>query len=185
MRHLFILIFLTFTFQCMYAKYEVYYDQYGNMQKGEVSELSKLNPTVVNGQFKQIADLKRKSNQVIVATIESKTISTSSGLKCGKQYKLFEVIESDDSSLVGKPVVCQVLETRKSNILGSEGRLTLRPLYIEKDGIQIPLIPNDIHRRGLNRTNVKFWTSILIIPVFVAGSRAEIKPEEDIVLTLE
>ena len=113
-------------------------------------------------------------------------ISTSSGFEVGNSYKLLKVTRAEDKSLIGCYVTCQVIESRKSNIFGSEGRLTLRPICIEKqDGTQVRLQPTDIQRRGLNRTNIKFWTSLLIIPVFVPGSRAEIKQNESIELRLE
>ena len=113
-------------------------------------------------------------------------ISTSSKLEVGNCYQLLKVTKAEDKSLVGCDVICQVIESRKSNISGSEGRLTLRPICIEKhDGTQVRLQPTDIQRRGLNRTNVKTWTSFLIIPAFIPGSCAKITPNEAIDLRLE
>jgi hypothetical protein len=74
--------------------------------------------------------------------------------------------------------------SRKSNLSGAEGQLVLRPLYIEKDLEQIPLVPNDIYRRGLNRTNVKYLVIPTIVGIIIAGSRAEIQSHEEIALTL-
>ena len=172
---LFIAIMLV---QSINAQYEVYYDKYGNMQKGTLDK--QIKDTVM--RFKEALPLRDKSNRIVARTIGACPISSSSKIETGKNYYLFEVTQAEDTSFIGKPVVCQVLERRKSNILGSEGRLRLRPLYIEKGTLQIPLVPNDIYRRGLNRTNVKVWT---LIPWFIAGSKAQIKPEEEIVLTLD
>lgn len=112
-------------------------------------------------------------------------ITTSSPLQQGENYKLFRVVSAKDPELVGQSVVCQILERRKSNISGSEGRLSLLPLYINTPKGGVPLMPTPIHRRGLNRTNVKAGTFFLIIPIFIPGTRAEISEEEVLTLRLE
>lgn len=161
----------------------VYVDENGNrLNKREIG-YNRENSNE-NAYFVEATPLQYKSRQVIVKPIRGSSISTSSGLEAGKNYYLFEVVKCEDALLKGKRVTCQVMVSRKSNLSGSGGRLVLRPLYIEKDLEQIPLVPNDIYRRGLNRTNVKSWTSFLIIPSFIAGSRAEILPHEEIVMTL-
>ena len=136
-------------------------------------------------EFKEAASMPRSLNQIVVQTIDGSSIKSSSSLKIGKSYYLFDVKQAEDTTLIGKPVVCQIIARRKSNISGSEGRLILRPLYVDKGSIQVPLVPNDICRRGLNRTNFKFWTSFLVIPIFIAGSGVKIMPEEHIILTLD
>ncbi len=136
-------------------------------------------------RFQEALPANRIPCQIVVKTLGGSHIKTSSGLKLGKIYYLFEVVEAEDTSLVGKSVACQIMSIRKSNISGSEGRFILRPLYVSKDSTQVPIAPIDIYRRGLNRANIKFWLSPLIIPIFIAGSKAEIFPNERLVLTLE
>lgn len=120
-----------------------------------------------------------------VASIQGLEISTSSKFQQGDNYKLFRVTNAKDAALVGCNVVCQILERRKSNISGSEGRLSLLPLYIDAPDGKVPLMPTPIHRRGLNKANVKFWTAIFIIPIFIPGTRAEIAQGETLTLRLE
>lgn len=164
----------------------VYVDENGNrLNRWQVAEQSdKYESEKSNAHFVEAAPLQNKSKQVIVKPIHGSSISTSSGLEVGKNYFLFEVVKCKDESLKGKRVACQVLVSRKSNLSGAEGRLVLRPLYIEKDLEQIPLVPNDIYRRGLNRTNVKYLVIPTIVGIIIAGSRAEIQPHEEIALTL-
>lgn len=173
----FLFIFLALMSQNIYAQYEVRFDQYGNMQKGAYTSLSDDVPV-----FDEAKPLKVNSNQIQVQPINNKTIQPSKFLKAGNNYFMFEVVDSKDENLIGCPVACQIIEMRKSNMSGLEGRLILRPLYVEKDSVQIPLVQTDIVRRGLNRTNVKMWT---LIPVFIPGSGAKIRPWECFTLTLE
>lgn len=127
---------------------------------------------------------KNGNNQIFVRPYKRKAITSSSPIKINNVYPLFEVCQAGDSALVGLPVICRVIDIRKSNLSGSEGRLILRPLYVENGEQHIILEQNDIYRRGLNRTNFKIFTSFLIIPLFIAGSRAEIQAEESIILNL-
>ena len=123
---------------------------------------------------------------IIAVKYSGKDISTSAGLLAGLKYELLQVQDAEDKSLIGCPIVCQVLESRKSNINGSEGRLSIRPLYIKtNDGGKIKLVHDDIFRRGLNRANVKFWTSFTIVMIFCPGSRAEITDDDVFVLTID
>ena len=168
-------------FQNSNAQDIVIFDDKGRDITEEV--LREDNPTDM--EYKEAMPVLKGSNQIVVSTINGGSIKSSSSLEIGKNYYLFVVKEAEDTTLIGKPVICQIIEKRKSNISGSEGRIILRPLYVEKDSLQVPIVPNDIIRRGLNRTNFKFWTSILIIPNFIAGSRAEIKPDEEIIMTLD
>ena len=164
----------------------VYVDENGNrLNRWQVAEQSdKYESEKSNAHFVEAAPLQNKSKQVIVKPIHGSSISTSSGLEVGKNYFLFEVVKCEDVSLKGKRVACQVMVSKKSNLSGAEGQLVLRPLYIEKDLEQIPLVPNDIYRRGLNRTNVKYLVIPTIVGIIIAGSRAEIQPHEEIALTL-
>lgn len=114
----------------------VYVDEDGNrLNKWDIEEREgnyKSKKSDKSTFFIEAAPLQQKSKQVIVKPIRGSEISTSSGLEAGRNYYLFEVVKSKDTSLIGKFVVCQVLVSRKSNMSGSEGRLVLRPLYIEK-----------------------------------------------------
>lgn len=170
-----------------------YYKKGYDKIKTEEKILPMEDSSVKDIHYEQIASDNRKSEFMAasVKCLDSKDISvkaiskitTSSKLKVGSYYKLFEVSEAQDKSLIGCYVVCQVIERKKSNLSGSEGRLTIRPICVEKqDGTQLRLQPTDILRRGLNRTNVKIWT---LIPVFIAGSKAKINIEESIKLRLE
>lgn len=151
----------------------------------------------IDDDYREIVE-EKPSNVFIEASVkfgDSKDISarslskikSSSKLKVGSYYKLFEVTRAEDTSLLGGYVICQVVDRRKSNILGSEGRLVLRPISIERlDGSQVRVTPTDIHKRGKNRTNVKFWTSLVsLIPAFIPGTGAVIKQGESIKLRLE
>ena len=67
------------------------------------------------------------SSSITVTPINGMPLTSSSNLYTGSAYKLFTVTQAQDPSLVGQPVICQVLDRRKSNIFGSEGRLSLLP----------------------------------------------------------
>lgn len=113
-------------------------------------------------------------------------INTSSEIEVGEKIRLLQVKEASNKELIGCDIMCQIIEKRKSNISGSEGRLTIRPLYIvNKDNQPVRLLPTDIHKRGKNRANVKFWTSIVMVPMFIAGSKAEIEQNETFELRME
>ena len=184
MRKLVVLFFVTMLIQNISAQDDIIYvDEEGRIiDKWDIERPKDISRKKKTAEFKVAKPMRRTPKQIVVRTISGRHIKSSSALETGKNYYLFEVAESEDTSLIGKPVICQIIERRKSNVTGVEGRLILRPLYIEKDSLQIPVVPTDIHRRGLNRSSVKFW---LLIPSFVAGSKAEILPEERIVLSLE
>ena len=87
----------------------------------------------------------------------------------GSEFQPLKVISAEDQSLVGMPIVCRIVERRKSNMKGQEGRLVLRPLYIQCYDRQVALEHDDIYLRGKNRCNVKFWIPI----AFWAGGGAK------------
>ena len=182
MKQLFFIFVVTLLVQNLNAQDIVIVDENGSVISID-SILVEESP--VDVKYKEAMPKNRGSNQILVRTINGGSIKSSSSLEEGKCYYLFEVKQAEDTALIGKPVICQIVAMRKSNILGSEGRIILRPLYIEKGSQQIPIVANDIYRRGLNRTNIKFWTSFLVIPIFIAGSGAVIEPDEDICLTLD
>lgn len=121
---------------------------------------------------------------IIAYSVEN--TKTSSKIEVGDKKCLLQVKDAANKELVGCNIMCQIMEKRKSNINGSEGRLIIRPLYIiNKENQAVRLLPTDIYKRGKNRANVKFWFSFAIIPVFVAGSKAEIEQNETFELRLE
>ena len=186
MKHLFILFIATLFVQNVNAQDVVYVDEEGRVLEQDEIDIKRENTPRdkkhADAKFKEAAPIKMSANQITIRAIGGNSITTSSNLEVGKNYYLFEVTQAKDTSLIGKPVVCQIIERRKSNLSGIEGRLILRPLYIETGSRHVTLVQNDIYRRGLNRTNVKIWT---LIPWFIAGSRAEILPDEEIILTLD
>jgi len=105
----------------------------------------------------------------------------------GCYYELLTVVSAEDKSLIDCPIVCQVIQRRRSNISGAEGRLVIRPLYIlDKTGKPLYLKTSDIFRRGKNIECSKFWLSFIFPPmIFFAGTRAEIDRYDIIDLRLE
>ena len=69
-------------------------------------------------------------------TIIPQGMITSSNVIASHQV-LFFVHDAIDKALIGCPVVCKIIQVRKSNISGSEGRMVIRPLYIDKKGEKI------------------------------------------------
>lgn len=125
------------------------------------------------------------AKRILAKPIPYRTIASYVPYQPGENYELLRVTSAADSSLVGCNIVCQILDRRKSNIGGSEGRISLLPLFINTPNGKLPLSPTSIHRRGLNRVNAKFWTSIFVIPIFIPGTRAQLLPTETVFLRLE
>lgn len=106
--------------------------------------------------------------------------------KRGHRFKMLVVKNALEERLIGSPITCEVVYSRKSNLLGAEGILTFRPLYLTtEDGTVIRLKPQDVTVRGKNRTNFKFWTFPTVITWFFAGGGAKIQLEDEFVLTLD
>lgn len=125
-------------------------------------------------------------NTIVARTPKGSYITSSSPYVINQIYSMLSVEKALDKELIGCPVYCKVVERIKSNVTGSEGRLVIRPMYVEKkDGTKLSLLPTDIYRRGKNRSNVKFWTSIFIVPLFIPGTGAYVSPYEHIELRLE
>lgn len=116
-----------------------------------------------------------------ITIIPQGTITSSNVI--GSQHVLFFVHDALDKDLIGCPVVCKIVQVRKSNISGSEGRLVIRPLYIDKKGEKIKVY-GDIHARGLNRSNVKFWLGFLPPMWFIPGTGAKIYPTDQFTVYL-
>jgi hypothetical protein len=126
-------------------------------------------------------------DEVLVRKIESVKVTSSSPHEYGMDYPIFRVVKAEDKSLIGDEIVCKIVEKRKSNLSGAEGRLTIRPLYIidSKKG-KIRLMPTDIFLRGKNRANVKTWFQFPVFPLFfIAGSGAELPGDTDYVFYIK
>lgn len=109
-------------------------------------------------------------------TIKPARYISSSTEFIGKRGAMFKVVRARDADLRGCAVYAKVLECRKSNLSGSEGRLIIRPLFIlDKEGHKISVY-GDIYIRGLNRTNIKFWLPFLW---FVPGTGASTDSEDE------
>ena len=107
-------------------------------------------------------------------TIKPEREITSSNVEMDQVEAFFSVVEAPDKDLIGCLVVGNVIEVRKSNISGSEGRLRVRPLFIVKGKEKISVC-SDIYVRGKNISNAKFWLSFFLPPVwFVPGTGAKI-----------
>ena len=117
-------------------------------------------------------------------TIRPLEMTTSSNVLLYDTKHFFSVSDASDKNLIGCPVVCKVIQVRKSNITGSEGHLTLRPLYIDNLGEKIKVY-GDIHVRGLNRANVKFWLGFLPPMWFIPGTGAKIYPTDRFTIYLK
>lgn len=100
-------------------------------------------------------------------------VSSSARYAVGTEIDALRVLQADDPNLIGKPVVCRVVETRRSNLSGQEGRLVLRPLYVKADTVSVAVQHDDIYLRGKNRTNVKKWLSWTIVLQYVPGGGAK------------
>ena len=108
------------------------------------------------------------NNDIIIKPIQ--TISSST-VEENDVKQLFEVVNAPDKTLIGCPVVCKVVQVRKSNMSGSEGRMIIRPLYINKDGEKIDVI-DDIHLIGTNCCNPKIYLFFIPPLWFIPGGGA-------------
>ena len=105
-------------------------------------------------------------------TIKPARYISSSTEWIGKKGAMFKVLRARDADLRGCDVYAKVLECRKSNLSGSEGRLIIRPLYIrDRDGNKIS-VSGDIYIRGENRSTMKFLLFFLPPMWFVPGTGA-------------
>lgn len=104
-----------------------------------------------------------KTEEECSITIKPRMRISSSTVKKNEVNPFFAVESAPDKALIGCHVYCEVLEVRKSNLSGSEGRLRIRPMYIKKDNEKIS-VTGDIYVRGKNWSNMKFFLSL--IPFF-------------------
>ncbi|MBQ6189119.1 MAG: hypothetical protein IJK45_02980 [Bacteroidaceae bacterium] len=123
--------------------------------------------------------------EIRAGKLDDVEVSTKLRLKVGTELKALKVTEAADASLIGKPIICRVMESRRSNITGLEGHLVLRPLYIDNNGTRVDLEHDDIYLRGKNRGNVKFWTSWTIVMAVFPGQGAKVKKNDSFILYLK
>lgn len=113
-------------------------------------------------------------SEITVCKNPAVKVSSSARYAVGTEIEALKVLQAEDPSLIGKPVVCRVVETRRSNLSGQEGRLVLRPLYVKADNAPVAVQHDDIYLRGKNRTNVKKWLgTVTIVLAFVPGGGAK------------
>lgn len=125
-------------------------------------------------------------DEVIVGLPEKGKVTSSVYRKVGHRFKMLEVKRAIEDRLVGCPVTCEVVKTRRSNFFGTEGELVVRPLYITADdGTIIRVKHDDIAIRGKNRQNLKFWTAWSLVTWFIPGGGAKVTAEDQFVVTLD
>lgn len=114
----------------------------------------------------------------------ARVLSSSDTFPLKSPEPLFKVFKAEDRFLRKCDVYAEVLECKKSNMSGAEGRLVIRPLYIlTKEGEKI-WVRGDIHIRGLNRSNVKMALCFVPFMWFVPGTGA-ITGSDDFTVYLE
>lgn len=107
----------------------------------------------------------------------TRVISSSEGRSVNPE-PLFKVYKAKDRSLKNCIVYAQVIESRKSNLSGSKGRMIIRPLYIlDNNGNKISVY-GDIFLRGLNRANVKMIFFFIPFMWFVPGGGVKTDSDE-------
>lgn len=125
-------------------------------------------------------------DEIIAALPENGKVTSSIYQKRGQRYKMLVVKKALHDAIVGCPIVCEVVSSRKSNMFGREGELVIRPLYLTtEDGTVIRMKPNDIVIRGKNRQNLKFWTFPTVVSWFIPGGGAKILSTDEFVITLD
>lgn len=113
-------------------------------------------------------------------------ITSHSKFTVGGEYLLFQVKSSNNEELIECDVACKVVEIRKSNVSGAEGRLTICPLYIiDKNNNRIELEHDYLLIRGKNRTNIKTFTSFLLFPSLIPGEGAKVKDTDEFVFNIK
>lgn len=125
-------------------------------------------------------------DEVILGLPENGKVTSKVYTKVGLRFKMLEVKRALEDRLIGCPVTCEVVKSRRSTFFGTEGELVIRPLYITADdGTIIRLKHDDIAIRGRNRQNLKFWTAWSFVTWFITGEGAKIRPEDEFVVTLD
>lgn len=133
-----------------------------------------------------LTDQRRFDDELVVGIPQDSKVSSSIYKQVGWRGKVFEIKRAKDERLVGCPITCELIYSRKSNLLGAEGQLIFRPLFLTtEDGTMVPLKHDDIVVRGRNRANLKFVTFPLIVTWFIPGEGAKIKPEDEFVVSLD
>ena len=111
-------------------------------------------------------------------TIRPARVISSSEEWGGTPEPLFKVHKASDRSLKNCKVYAKVIECRKSNLSGAEGRMIIRPLYIlDNDGNKISVY-GDIYLSGINRSNIKMIFCFIPFMWFVPGGGAKTGSDE-------
>lgn len=125
-------------------------------------------------------------DEIIIGLPEETKITSTIFKRRGQRFKMLEVKRAMEDRLIGSPVICEVISSRKSNISGREGELVIRPLYLSaEDGTIIRLKHDDIIIRGRNRQNIKLITFFFPPMWFVPGEGAKVRPTDEFVVTLD
>ena len=104
----------------------------------------------------------------------------------GHRFKMLEVKQAVDDRLIGSTVTCEVINSRKSNIMGTEGYLSFRPLYLTTDdGTVIRMKPTEFMVRGKNRQCIKAFLCFCPPMWFIPGQGARIRATDQFVATLD
>ena len=99
-----VILFITILFvQNLKAQEVIYVDENGRIVEKEDIEREVIKRDM---SFKEAVLMQRNANQIVVKPIDGKPIRSSSKLEIRKNYYLFEVIQAEDTSLIGKPVIC-------------------------------------------------------------------------------
>lgn len=102
----------------------------------------------------------------------ARVLSSSDTFPLNSPEPLFKVYKADDRSLRKCDVYAEVLECRRTNLSGSEGRLIIRPLYILTNEGKKIWVRGDIFIRGLNRSSAKMALFFIPFMWFVTGTEA-------------
>lgn len=134
----------------------------------------------------EFTDASLFDNEIIAGLPEETKVTSTIFKTPGHRFKMLEVKKASDERLVGGKITCQVINSRKSNIMGTEGMLIIRPLYITlEDGTIIKTKHDDIYIRGRNRQTIKFWMSFLPPMWFIPGEGAKIRPTDEFPIMLD
>lgn len=125
-------------------------------------------------------------DEVVLGLPEDDKATSSIYKNRGHRFKMLEVRKAVDERLIGAKVTCEIINSRKSNIMGMEGYLSFRPLFLTaEDGTIVRLKPTEFMVRGRNRQCIKALLFFCPPVWFVPGEGAKIRPEDEFIATLD
>lgn len=125
-------------------------------------------------------------DEVVLGLPEDDKATSSIYRHRGHRFKMLEVRKAVDERLVGAKVTCEIINSRKSNIMGTEGYLSFRPLFLTaEDGTIVRMKPTEFMVRGRNRQCLKVLLFFCPPVWFVPGEGAKIRPEDEFIATLD